>query len=286
MNIMDFINGSFEAFASLFILRHCWVLYQDKLVRGVSVLATAFFFVWGLWNILYYPSLEQTFSFYVGIFVCLANFLWIGLILYYRKQEVKSKQTQENFIELSDGRFWHFNKLKNRLTPQVMAHSLGNLCRYTGHCKEFYSVAEHCVKASYLVEPQYAMEALLHDAHECLTNDLSKPFKNQIVGSYKEWEDKLEALVRNAYNIPVELDPSIKIADIKMLFAESKILMPSEGVHYMGADMYAAPAILRQQALEDLRSGRISIDCWDQKTAAQKWLNRYHELKETERYAA
>ena len=286
MNLMDLINGSFEALASVFILRHCWVLYQDKQVRGVSVLSTAFFFIWGLWNILYYPSLGQTFSFYAGIAVCLANFLWIGLMLYYKNNEAKKKQTQDNYIELSDGRFWRFNDEQNYLTPRALAHALGNLCRYTGHCKKFYSVAEHSVKASYLVEPQYAMEALMHDAHECLTNDLSKPFKNQIGGSYKEWEDKLEGYVRNQYNIPLELDPSIKIADIMMLFAESKILMPSEGVHYMGADHYAPMAILRQNALEALRSGKISIDCWEPDLAAQKWLNRYHELKEAERYAA
>lgn len=86
---MDIINGCFEAFASIFILGHCLVLYRDKLVRGVSTLSTAFFFAWGLWNIIYYPHLGQVFSFYAGLCVVAANCLWLGMQFYYKQKEVR-----------------------------------------------------------------------------------------------------------------------------------------------------------------------------------------------------
>ena len=36
-----------------------------------------------------------------------------------------------------------------------IAHSLSNMCRYNGHCNDFYSVAEHLVLGTYLVPDEY-----------------------------------------------------------------------------------------------------------------------------------
>lgn len=87
MNMPDLINGGFEACASIFILNHCRVLWASKQANGVSLLSTAFFMVWGLWNLFYYPHLGQTFSFYAGIAVVLANLTWIFVILKIRKSQ-------------------------------------------------------------------------------------------------------------------------------------------------------------------------------------------------------
>lgn len=89
-HLFDTINGSFESMASLMILNHCRVLYRDKSVQGVSVLSTVFFFVWGIWNTIYYPSLHQTASFIGGIFVAMANGLWIAMMFYYRRKNRRS----------------------------------------------------------------------------------------------------------------------------------------------------------------------------------------------------
>jgi hypothetical protein len=83
----DLINGLFELCAGLFILNHCRVLYADKTVRGASRLSTAFFFAWGLWNIYYYPHLEQMWSFVGGLAVVAANCLWLGLMLHYGRRQ-------------------------------------------------------------------------------------------------------------------------------------------------------------------------------------------------------
>jgi len=57
---------------------------KHKKIRGVSLLPTIFFSIWGFWNLFYYPYLGQMISFYAGITVVSANTLWIVLAIYYR----------------------------------------------------------------------------------------------------------------------------------------------------------------------------------------------------------
>jgi hypothetical protein len=83
----DFVNGMFEAFAGAMIAMHCRRLLIDKLVRGVSVVATTFFTAWGFWNLFYYPHLEQMWSFYGGLVVVSANAVWLSLMLYYTHRD-------------------------------------------------------------------------------------------------------------------------------------------------------------------------------------------------------
>jgi uncharacterized membrane protein YfcA len=87
MTIQDIINGCFESLAGVMIFKHCLVLYKDKMVRGVSLLATFFFTSWGFWNIYYYPTLNQWFSFFGGLVVVSANALWLGMMIYYKRKE-------------------------------------------------------------------------------------------------------------------------------------------------------------------------------------------------------
>lgn len=81
MNAPDLINGSFEAVAALFTLNHCRVLRHDKAVAGVSVASMAFFTAWGVWNLWYYPSLGQTWSFVGGVMLVVANAVYVALLL-------------------------------------------------------------------------------------------------------------------------------------------------------------------------------------------------------------
>ncbi|BCJ91730.1 hypothetical protein IZ6_24650 [Terrihabitans soli] len=91
----DLLNAAFEAAAALFILNHCRVLYRDKSVRGVSITSTVFFTGWGFWNLIYYPSLGQSWSFYAGMAVVAANALWLGLMLFYLSKERKAAASFE-----------------------------------------------------------------------------------------------------------------------------------------------------------------------------------------------
>lgn len=87
MQIPDLINGCLELIGCLSILNHVRVLWKSKQAHGISALSTTFFFGWGLWNLFFYPHLDQWFSFAGGIAITIANCICIGSILYIRKTE-------------------------------------------------------------------------------------------------------------------------------------------------------------------------------------------------------
>ena len=80
----DIVNGCFELLGAPFILLSVFRLARDKRVRGVSWAHAAFFTVWGLWNLFYYPHLGQWYSFIGGVFVVSANTVWVIQMLYYK----------------------------------------------------------------------------------------------------------------------------------------------------------------------------------------------------------
>ena len=82
----DMVNALFEVGGALFTLNHCRVLHIDKRVGGVSVISIIFFTLWGLWNIFWYPHLNQWWSFWGGLLILGSNLLWIAMLLYYRKR--------------------------------------------------------------------------------------------------------------------------------------------------------------------------------------------------------
>lgn len=79
----DLINGGFELVGAFFIFMNVRQILRDKTVKGVYWPATAFFAAWGLWNLFYYPSLDQWISFSAGILIFGFNLVWIWLTIYY-----------------------------------------------------------------------------------------------------------------------------------------------------------------------------------------------------------
>lgn len=82
----DLINGCFELLAGFMVLNHCRAVLRDKAVAGVSILSTIFFSAWGYWNLYYYPSLGQWWSFAGGILIVVSNTAWVILLIKYRKK--------------------------------------------------------------------------------------------------------------------------------------------------------------------------------------------------------
>ena len=83
----DLINGVYELVGGLFILLNVIRIHRDKKVRGVSVIAVAFFTSWGYWNLYYYPHLSQWASAIGGLFIAVMNTIWVSQMIYYIRKE-------------------------------------------------------------------------------------------------------------------------------------------------------------------------------------------------------
>ena len=84
------INGVFEFGGSLMLWRNVVALYRDKVFKGVRLESTAFFALWGLWNLFYYPHLSQWWSFTGGLSITVANCVWVSQMVYYARQQKRN----------------------------------------------------------------------------------------------------------------------------------------------------------------------------------------------------
>ena len=86
----DLVNGCFEMIGASLLVLNVKALYKDKAVAGVRVAPTAFFALWGWWNLYYYPSLGQWFSFAGGVAIVSVNCVWVVMAIHYSQ---RNKQT-------------------------------------------------------------------------------------------------------------------------------------------------------------------------------------------------
>lgn len=105
-----------------------------------------------------------------------------------------------------------------------IAHALSNLCRFTGHCDRFYSVAEHSVLVSRLVPNDLALAGLLHDATEAYCGDVNSPLKS-LLGAYRAIEARVAAVIEEKFKVKFG-HPFVKNADTLAYLAERCALMP------------------------------------------------------------
>lgn len=85
IHISDLINGLFELLGGFALWQNVTRIKRDKQCRGVNWQVTMFFFIWGLWNLFYYPSLSQWLSFLGGLNIVAANAFWLYYAVKYRR---------------------------------------------------------------------------------------------------------------------------------------------------------------------------------------------------------
>ncbi len=93
-----------------------------------------------------------------------------------------------------------------------IAHGLAMKCRWAGHTRIYYSVAEHSVRVSRRCAPEDALKGLLHDAAEAYLGDVPSPLKRRMDG-YREIEERLLGVIFARYGLTLPLPASVENAD-------------------------------------------------------------------------
>lgn len=160
----------------------------------------------------------------------------------------------------------HFDLLdptSSAFTIEDIAHGLSNTCRFAGQCRRFYSVAEHCVLASHIVAPEFALQTLMHDASEAFIGDVTRPLKS-ILPAYKAIERTIEAAIMQRFGIADWNVPQVKEVDLAMLAGEQLAMMPPHD------DSWAV--------LAGVTPAPIEFAFWRPHTAREAFLERFAEL--------
>ncbi len=160
-----------------------------------------------------------------------------------------------------------------------IAHALANICRYTGHVREFYSVAQHCVLMAKADLPGDPLQRLLHDAAEVYVGDIASPWKQllwvkdpttgyfQTVRGFEQME--IQSVIGLALGIDLTHflthSAEIKEADNRMYFTEVRDLMP--------------PSDEFGKWRENLKPLDEKIICWYPLKAEGMFLATYNSLR-------
>jgi hypothetical protein len=109
-----------------------------------------------------------------------------------------------------------------------IAHALSNCCRFCGHVRRFYAVAQHSVLVSQIVPPELAFVGLMHDASEAYLSDIASPIKRQpeFGYAYKVAETRLMHAIAERFGFEWPPPREIHRADKIALRSEQRDLMP------------------------------------------------------------
>lgn len=113
-----------------------------------------------------------------------------------------------------------------RINIEDIAHALSNVCRFTGHVREFYSVAQHSVLVSYVVPKEFALAGLMHDASEAYLADIASPVKPHL-SSYYDIEEALMSVIAEKFGFDWPMHPEVRKADLILLATEKRDLLPA-----------------------------------------------------------
>lgn len=165
----------------------------------------------------------------------------------------------------SGQKFFPLDPRPDEINIGDIAHALANQCRFNGHTTKFYSVAEHVWHCSYLVPPEFALEALLHDAAEAYVGDIIRPLKliPDIKAVYGPIEEAVERAVAERFDLVYPWPEWVKKADEMMVTAEMDQIIKSEHKGHL----HDSSVIAKREVL-----------CLGPFLAEQTFLDRFWEL--------
>jgi 5'-nucleotidase len=176
------------------------------------------------------------------------------------------------YLQTVSGRFVNpFDPDPDQLDIADIARALANVCRFGGHCRSFYSVAQHSVIVSELVEErggdvEDVFAALMHDATEAYLGDMPHPIKHRspLGEAFKAAEDHLEEVIRARFAIKPDV-PEIKRAD-RALLATERRAFSAENWHW--------------PELDGVAPLDLELTAWAPDEAERAFRRRYAELEQ------
>lgn len=136
------------------------------------------------------------------------------------------------------------NIMPDDIDIEDIAYSLSMQCRFNGHCKNFYSVAQHSIRVAEAAtgnphHEKYRLELLLHDAAEAYIGDLITPIK-RLCDEYKDIEYRIDIAIAHKFNLncphypikscEIDIGAIIDYYDKQLLMAEFIEIMPGDNI--------------------------------------------------------
>jgi uncharacterized protein len=175
------------------------------------------------------------------------------------------------WIQTFTGRaFYPLDPRPEDIDIRDVAHALSMQCRFTGHTKSFYSVAEHSLRVSWLIDQRNgfdqtstyqpgdqhhpaALWGLLHDASEAFLVDVARPVKHlPAMNHYRIAEKAAMRAICQRYDLNEIEPPQVKEADNIMLAIEARDLMSPLRPGWEQWDRFIAMAPERYKILKPL----------------------------------
>lgn len=101
-----------------------------------------------------------------------------------------------------------------------IAHALSMTCRWGGHTKVYFSVAQHSVLCSSYTCAKFALAALMHDAAEAYIGDIPRPLKEILAPQIYDLEDGLMRVISEKFQFEWPIPAEVKEVDDNLLETE------------------------------------------------------------------
>jgi len=168
---------------------------------------------------------------------------------------------------LSGQPFDYNNPEQSDVSIEDIAHALSNVCRFAGHVKYHFSVAQHSVNVSYLC-PLMPRTALLHDVSEAVTTDIPTPLKSA-VPEFRSLEKRIERSMSDKLKFHYPFPWEVVQADLKALLVE-KIELTNNTEDW---------PILNGIQVSARELDLIDLSPMSPEFARDRFLERYYELQ-------
>lgn len=162
---------------------------------------------------------------------CLYIFITVFIGWPHIRRKLKWRKGKQLWSQTWKGlKFYFDDPQPDMVCIEDIAHCLSNVCRFTGNVDRFYSVGQHSLIISQLLEaaghsPEVQLQGLLHDSPEAYINDLSRCLKRSPgMEGYREIEDRIWRAISRKFGLCFVLHPAIKELDIRMVATEHRDL--------------------------------------------------------------